>query len=118
MYWKLVLLVATATGLAQAEGTCPTVPVPGESAVTNFVFNAFSGGWDWTSGSVPGITIGDSGLVTWKDNSAGGKANYQVTQLCIEYNPGSGVGYTCVSNADGNCYLSTSQSIENVWGFA
>jgi hypothetical protein len=115
MNWKLVLLVATAASLTQAQGSCPTASVPSHSANTNFIFDSFQNGWAWVSGTVPNNRISDNGFVTWKDNNAGGNWDQAVTVICIEYNSGT---YSCIANWNGDCYLDNYLGIANAWGFS
>ena len=120
MSWKLVLLVATAAGLAQAQSACPSVPVPSNAADTNFIFQTDDSGWDWTSSTTPGCSISDSGEVTWPDNEGGGNLRtgptLPVNTICIEWSAG---GYNCVGrpNQGLSCSLPSVNGIENVWGF-
>jgi hypothetical protein len=121
MNWKLVSLVATAAGLAQAqgEGFCPIIAnPPSGSADSNFIYSQFpGGGWNWKSGTISGVTINDDGLITVSNGRNGGVWKNQINMVCVAYEPQTGSHNTCFDISKGACYMDVWNNILNAWGF-
>jgi hypothetical protein len=114
MNWKFLLFVTAAVVSGKKPTYCPAIDVPGclNGANTNFNFYGDVGYWIWVSGTIPGSSIDDTGLITF--NTEG--AEFPVTFICIQWKDGT---YTYVVKPGGQtCYLQDfTRSISNLWGY-
>ncbi|KAN0077818.1 hypothetical protein V8E54_006122 [Elaphomyces granulatus] len=113
MNWKFLLFVTAAVSGVKAD-PCPSVNQCPRNANTNFNFVGSTTSWYWTSGTVPGASIDDTGLVTF--NLPGAK--FPINGICIQWKDWS---YTYVTrpSQQASCDLKPfTESINNAWGYS
>ena len=117
MNWKFLLFLTAAVSSVKAQQSpCPAVNQDScpTDAVTNFNFVGQSTTWSWTSGSVSGVAIYNTGLIAFNPT----QASFPINGICIQWTDGSYTYVTRPSDTNSDCNLTPfTKSINNAWGY-
>jgi hypothetical protein len=114
MNWKFLLFAIAAVSGVKAQEMCPSSNPQGcpNPSTTNFIYNNHGAYWCWDSGTVPDVSICNSGIITFTMPDA----KFPINGICIQWDDWS---YTYVTRgSQQSCELeSFTKGIANAWGY-